>query len=95
MSDFRGRPRRFKGVFSFNGLLSSFNGIIVVVVEGFNRLRDGLPRFSSSSSCVASSVSRMRHGLTFPSCSFSGESDLCRPPLNFIVGDPGSMTSLN
>lgn len=96
MSDLRGRPRRRIGVFSASGLLSSFKGIIVVTVEGSIRLRDGLPRFSSSSSWVASRVRRMRHGLTFPSCkSFSGDMDLWRPPLNFIVGEPGSMTSLN
>lgn len=96
ISDLRGRPRRRKGVFSVNGLLSSFKGIIVVTVDGLIRLRDGLPWFSSSS-CVASSVSRMRHGLTFPSCcrSFSGEIERWRPPLNFLVGEPGSMTSLN
>ena len=53
-------------------------------------------KFSYSSSCVASSVTRIRHGLELPSASFAGDKDLCRPLVkSFTADETGSKTSSN
>lgn len=84
-SDFRGLPLR---LFSEGGFpSSSLRGILVVIVEGLSFFR-GLPwKFSFSSSCSASTVTRILHGLRLPSdCILVGEMDRGR------LGDFGGST---
>lgn len=86
MSDLRGRPLRFFAD-SCDTSSVSFNGTLVVVVAVLNLLRAALPLLFISSSCSASTVTLIRHGLRLLSdCSFEGDKEEPCPPRAFFEG---------